>query len=389
MKKGKLKKIIMLNLPYAIVLYLSNKAVDGYYKTRSADFFEQLSGALKSLAMVSQKPFPSFDSRVIVVSLLFTAAFYGFLYYKRKTRKKFRDGIEHGSARFGGEKDIEPYIDPVFENNAILSETECLMMNSRPAKAKYGRNKNIMVVGGSGTGKTFYFVKPNLMQMHSSYVVTDPKGDLIIDCGKMFQRGRPKQRIKTDKKGKFVKNLKGEFVYEPVLNKKGKQVYEPYKIKVLNTIDFEQSMKYNPFAYINSTKDIISFVNAIIANTKGEGEKSAEDFWVKAERLYYMALVGYIYYVLPEDRRNFRVLLEMINASETKEEDENFKNAIDIMFEELEQEQPTNFAVKQYKKYKLAAGKTAKAMFKKNPATSKPPNNYIIGYFDGKSKNNF
>ena len=239
--------------------------------------------------------------------------------------KKFRHGMEYGSARWGTPKDVEPYIDPVFENNIILTATERLMMSGRPKKPKYARNKNVIVIGGSGSGKTRFFVKPNLMQMHSSYVVTDPKGTVLVECGKML-----------------VKN--------------------GYKVKVLNTINFKKSMKYNPFAYIRSEKDILKLVNTIIANTKGEGEKSAEDFWIKAERLYYTALIGYIYYECVEEEQNFSTLLDMINASETREDDEDFKNAVDLMFEELEGREPEHFAVKQYKKYKLAAGKTAKSI---------------------------
>ncbi len=241
------------------------------------------------------------------------------VYMKGKNAKKYRKGMEYGSARWGGAEDIKPYIDPVFENNVLLTQTERLMMSSRPKQPKYARNKNILVIGGSGSGKTRFFVKPNLMQMHSSYVVTDPKGTVLIECGKLLQRGR-------------------------------------YKIKVLNTINFKKSMKYNPFAYLRSEKDILKLVNTIIANTKGDGDKSGEDFWVKAEKLYYTALIGYIWYEAPDEEKNFTTLLEMINASEAREDDEDFKNPVDLMFERLEEKDPEHFAVKQYKKYKLAAG---------------------------------
>ena len=244
---------------------------------------------------------------------------------KKKKAKKFREGREYGSARWGNEKDIEPYIDKKFENNVLLTQTERLTMNNRPKNPKYARNKNVLVIGGSGSGKTRFFVKPNLMQMHSSYVVTDPKGTLVLECGKMLERNG-------------------------------------YEIKILNTINFKKSMRYNPFAYLKSEKDILKLVQTIIANTKGEGEKSTEDFWVKAEKLYYTALIGYIWYEAPKEEQNFTTLLAMIDASEVREEDENFKNAVDYMFEALEKEKPNHFAVKQYKKYKLAAGKTAKSI---------------------------
>ena len=247
------------------------------------------------------------------------------IYLKGKNAKKYRKGVEYGSARWGNAQDIKPYIDPVFENNVLLTQTERLTMSSRPKQPKYARNKNILVIGGSGSGKTRFFVKPNLMQMHSSYVVTDPKGTVLVECGKLLQRGG-------------------------------------YRIKVLNTINFRKSLKYNPFAYIRSEKDILKLVNTIIANTKGDGEKSGEDFWVKAEKLYYTALIGYIWYEAPAEEQNFTTLLEMINASEAREDDEDFQNPVDLMFERLDEKDPEHFAVKQYRKYKLAAGKTAKSI---------------------------
>ena len=276
-----------------------------------------------------RNPLPSVHPRDIAVGILGAAAFKAFVSYRMKNAKKFRQGVEYGSARWGTAKDIAPFVDPVFENNVILTQTEFLTMDSRPKNWKYARNKNIIVIGGSGSGKTRYFVKPNLMQAHKnskiSYVVTDPKGTIIVECGKML-------------------------------------VKSGYTVKVLNTINFAKSMHYNPFHYIRSEKDILKLVNTIIANTKGEGEKSSEDFWVKAERLLYCALIGFIYYEAPEEEQNFSTLLEFLNASETREEDETFQNAVDLMFEELEEEDPEHFAVRQYKKYKMAAGKTSKSI---------------------------
>ena len=268
---------------------------------------------------------PSIHLIDIMVGIIVAALIKVIVYIKGKNVKKFRQGKEYGSARWGNSKDIEPYVDEKFENNIILTDTERLTMNGRPKNPKYARNKNILVVGGSGSGKTRFFLKPNLMQMHSSYVVTDPKGTVLIECGKMLEKNG-------------------------------------YDIKVLNTINFKKSMHYNPFAYLRSEKDILKLVQTIIANTKGEGEKSSEDFWVKAERLYYTALIGYLYYEAPEEEQNFETLLAFIDASEVREEDENFKNAVDYIFDALEKEKPNHFAVKQYRKYKLAAGKTAKSI---------------------------
>ena len=268
---------------------------------------------------------PSIHLIDIMVGIIVAALIKVIVYTKGKNAKKFRQGKEYGSARWGNSKDIEPYVDEKFENNILLTDTERLTMNGRPKNPKYARNKNILVVGGSGSGKTRFFLKPNLMQMHSSYVVTDPKGTVLVECGKMLEQNG-------------------------------------YDIKVLNTINFKKSMHYNPFAYLRSEKDILKLVQTIIANTKGEGEKSSEDFWVKAERLYYTALIGYLYYEAPEEEQNFETLLAFIDASEVREEDENFKNAVDYIFDALEKEKPNHFAVKQYRKYKLAAGKTAKSI---------------------------
>ena len=284
---------------------------------------------------------PSLHPADLLVGVLGAALIRLVVYVKSKNAKKYRRGKEFGSARWGSADDIRPYIDPVFENNVLLTQTERLMMNSRPKQPKYARNKNVLVVGGSGSGKTRFFVKPNLMQMHSSYLVSDPKGTLLLECGKLLERGSPK----LGEDGKPVR-------------KNGKIVYEPYRIKVLNTINFKKSMKYNPFAYLHDEKDILKLVNTLIANTKGSGEKSGEDFWVKAERLLYCALIGYIHYEAPDAERNFTTLLEMINASEAREDDSEFQSPVDLMFERLEEKDPEHFAVKQYKKFLLSAGKT-------------------------------
>ena len=267
------------------------------------------------------------------------------VYVKSKNAKKYRKNVEYGSARWGNKKDIAPYMSTDSWDNIILTMTEGLMMSGRPKNPTYARNKNVLVVGGSGSGKTRFFIKPNLMQMHSSYVVTDPKGTVLIECGKMLQKGPPKR----DKQGNIVRD------------KKGKIVHEPYKIRVFNTINFSKSMHFNPFAYIHSEKDILKIVTTLIANTKGEG-KSGDDFWVKAETLLYTALIGYIYYEAPVEEQNFATLVEMLNAMEVREDDESFKNAVDLLFDALEKKDPDHFALRQYKKYKLAAGKTAKSI---------------------------
>ncbi|HHJ7388601.1 TPA: VirD4-like conjugal transfer protein, CD1115 family, partial [Streptococcus pyogenes] len=287
------------------------------------DIIDRLMVGISDIGTLSYTP--SLNPRDLLVGISVAAIVKLIVYSKGKNKKKYRQGKEYGSARWGESKDIAPYIDPKFENNVLITNTERLTMNSRPKNPKYARNKNVLVIGGSGSGKTRFYVKPNLMQMHSSYVVTDPKGTLVLECGKML--------------------------YE-----------NGYDIKILNTINFKKSMKYNPFAYLRSEKDILKLVQTIIANTKGDGEKAGEDFWVKAEKLYYTALIGYIYYEAPEEEKNFKTLLDMIDASEVREDDETYMNPIDRLFEALEKKEPTHFAVKQYKKYKLAAGKTAKSI---------------------------
>lgn len=341
------KRLLMMNVPYIIVFYLVDKLAWLYRHCIGNSFAEKAGVLFLNFQMAFDNPIPSFYAYDLAVGVVGAAAVKGMVYLKGKNAKKYRQGVEYGSARWGNEKDIAPFIDPVFENNILFTQTERLTMNGRPKQPKYARNKNVVVIGGSGSGKTRFYVKPQLMQMPSnvSFVTTDPKGTILLECGKMLSRGTPK-----------MKNGK------PVRDKNGRIIYEPYRIKVLNTINFKKSMHYNPFRYIRSEKDILKLVNTIIANTKGEGEKSAEDFWVKSERLLYCALIGYIYYEAPEEEQNFSTLLEFINASETKEDDEEFKNAVDELFEELEQEKPEHFAVRQYKKFKLAAGKTSKSI---------------------------
>lgn len=317
------KKFVLENLPYLLFFYIGNIFASHVNSYVGGDIIDRILVAFSQIDTL--KYIPSLKIKNLIPSLILSVVIKLILIQKKKKAKKFREGREYGSARWGNEKDIEPYIDKKFENNVLLTQTERLTMNNRPKNPKYARNKNVLVIGGSGSGKTRFFVKPNLMQMHSSYVVTDPKGTLVLECGKMLERNG-------------------------------------YEIKILNTINFKKSMRYNPFAYLKSEKDILKLVQTIIANTKGEGEKSTEDFWVKAEKLYYTALIGYIWYEAPKEEQNFTTLLAMIDASEVREEDENFKNAVDYMFEALEKEKPNHFAVKQYKKYKLAAGKTAKSI---------------------------
>ena len=341
-------KKVLLHIPYVVVFYVVNKCTWLYQYCRGSTVVDRLMVLLMNYPLAFKKLLPSIQPKSLAAGTIAVVSVWAVVYFKGKNGKKFRQGEEYGSARWGNEKDIAPFIDPVFENNILLTQTERLTMNSRPKKPKYARNKNVIVIGGSGSGKTRFYVKPQLMQMpdNVSFVVTDPKGTIIVECGKMLARGTPKK----DKNGKILRD------------KNGRVVMAPYKIKVLNTINFAKSMHYNPFHYIRSEKDILKLVNTIMVNTKGEGEKSSEDFWTKAERLLYCALIGYIYYEAPEEEQNFSTLLEFINPSETREEDEEFKNAVDLLFEELERDEPNHFAVRQYKKYKLAAGKTAKSI---------------------------
>ena len=324
-KKLDIKKLVLLNLPYVFAFYFVDKLAAVFRLAPGTEFIDKLTGGFANFGAAFANPLPSFHPVDLLIGVAGGALLKLAVYIKGKNRKKFRQGEEYGSARWGRPEDIRPYMDDDFSNNVILTQTEGLTMNSRPKQPKYARNKNILVIGGSGSGKTRFFVKPNLMQMHSSYVVTDPKGTVLVECGKMLEKNG-------------------------------------YIIKSLNTINFRKSMHYNPFAYIRSEKDILKLVNTIIVNTKGDGDKSGEDFWVKAEKLYYTALIGYIWYEAPEHEKNFTTLLELINASEAREDDETFKNPVDLMFDELEERDPDHFAVKQYRKYKLAAGKTAKSI---------------------------
>ena len=325
MKQINYKKLILPNIPYVFFVYLFDKVGQAVRLAPGADISAKILNITQGFSAAFENALPSVYPLDLLVGIVGAVIIRLIVYVKGKNAKKYRKGAEYGSARWGNAEDIKPYIDPDFQNNIILTQTERLTMNSRPKQPKYARNKNVVVIGGSGSGKTRFFVKPNLMQLHSSYVLTDPKGTVLIECGKLLQRAG-------------------------------------YRIKVLNTINFKKSMHYNPFVYIRSEKDILKLVNTLIANTKGEGEKSAEDFWVKSERLFYCALIGYIWYEAPENEKNFTTLLEMINASEAREDDEDFQNPVDLMFERLEEKDPEHFAVKQYKKYKLAAGKTAKSI---------------------------
>ena len=334
-----IKKLILLNMPYILLGLFATNFGEAWRMAQGADASEKFISLIAVLPGALQSFWPSLHPLDLLVGLCCGGSLRLAVYLKSKNAKKYRHGLEYGSARWGTREDIAPYVDPVFQNNVILTKTESLTMNSRPKDPKTARNKNVLVIGGSGSGKTRFWLKPNLMQMHSSYVVTDPKGTILVECGKMLQRGAPK----LGKDGK------------PMKDKHGKVIYEPYRIKVLNTINFKKSMHYNPFAYIHSEKDILKLVTTLIANTKGEG-KAGDDFWVKAETLLYCALIGYIHYEAPVEEQNFSTLIEFINAMEVREDDEEFKNPVDLMFDALESEKPNHFAVRQYKKYKLAAG---------------------------------
>ena len=360
-KKLDIKKLLILNLPYLLMGLFATNFGEAWRMAQGADASAKMLSFFSTLPVALASWWPSLHPLDLLVGLCCGAGLRLAVYLKSKNAKKYRHGMEYGSARWGTHEDIAPYVDPVFQNNVILTKTESLTMNSRPKDPKTARNKNVLVIGGSGSGKTRFWLKPNLMQMHSSYVVTDPKGTILVECGKMLQRGTPKMRPKLGKDHQPVKDRHGNPVYETVKDKNGKVVYEPYRIKVLNTINFKKSMHYNPFAYLHSEKDILKLVTTLIANTKGEG-KAGDDFWVKAETLLYCALIGYIHYEAPVEEQNFATLIEFINAMEVREDDEEFKNPVDLMFDALEAEKPNHFAVRQYKKYKLAAGKTAKSI---------------------------
>ncbi len=318
------KKLIILNIPYVLMGLLAAKLSEGWRLAEGVTASEKFLNLTNGIGAAFESPLPSFHIVDLCVGAVIGALIRIAVQIKGKNAKKYRKGVEYGSARWGNAEDIRPFVDPVFENNVILTQSESLMMGNRPKNPAHARNKNVLVIGGSGSGKTRFWLKPNLMQCHSSYVVTDPKGSIVVECGRL-------------------------------LLKKG------YKLKILNTINFKKSMHYNPFAYIHSEKDILKLVTCLIANTKGDG-KSGDEFWTKAETLLYTALIGYIHYEAVEDERNFSTLIDMINAMDTREDDEDYQNTVDLMFDELEKQKPTHFAVRQYKKYKLAAGKTAKSI---------------------------
>lgn len=320
----KIKKLLILNIPYLFLALFFTKVSQAWRYAAGYEIADKILNLMDGFSASFKNPLPSLYPQDLFIGILIAVIIRLVVYIKGKNAKKYRKGVEYGSARWGNTVDIRPFVDPVFQNNVILTQTERLMMSNRPKNPKNARNKNALIVGGSGSGKTRFWLKPNLMQCHSSYVVTDPKGSIVVECGKLLQR-------------------------------------EGYKIKILNTINFKKSMHYNPFAYIRSEKDILKLVSTLIANTKGEG-KAGDDFWVKAETLLYTALIGYIYFEAPEHEQNFSTLIEFINASEVREDDEDFQNPVDLMFAQLEEKDPQHFAVRQYKKYKLAAGKTAKSI---------------------------
>ena len=324
MKNVNYKKLILPNIPYVFIGLLATKLGQAARLSPGVDFSSKAMNIMQGISMAFENIMPSFHPIDLLVGIAAAVIIRLVVYFKGKNAKKFRKNLEYGSARWGTREDIAPFMDPVFENNVILTQTESLMMSNRPKEPKNARNKNVLVIGGSGSGKTRFFLKPNLMQMHSSYVVTDPKGSVVCEVGKLLERNN-------------------------------------YKIKIFNTINFKKSMHYNPFAYIHSEKDILKLVTTLITNTKGDG-KSGDEFWTKAETLLYCALIGYIHYEAPPEEQNFTTLLEFINAMEVREDDEEYKNPVDRMFEELEAREPNHFAVRQYKKYSLAAGKTAKSI---------------------------
>lgn len=324
MDKRKMKKLLILNLPYFLVGLFATNLGEAWRLAEGADSSAKILSFFHALPIALNNPFPSFHPLDLLIGILCGAGLRLAVYLKGKNAKKYRHNVEYGSARWGTAKDIEPFIAPKFEDNVILTKTERLMMSNRPKNPANARNKNVLIIGGSGSGKTRFWLKPNLLQMHSSYVVTDPKGSTVIECGN-------------------------------ALLKHG------YTIKIFNTINFQKSMHYNPFAYIHSEKDILKLVTTLIANTKGDG-KAGDEFWTKAETLLYCALIGYIHYEAPVEEQNFSTLIEFLNAMEVREDDEEFQNPVDLMFEALEKKKPNHFAVRQYKKYKLAAGKTAKSI---------------------------
>ena len=340
------KKLVLTNIPYALAAFYADRAFFLYRNSPGEDMGNKLLYAMEHADRIFAGFVLSNNWKDLLAGIVVAVVLKVLVWQKQADAKKLRKGIEYGSARWGTAEDIKPYMSEDPWMNIPLTATEALTMESRPKQPKYARNKNIVVIGGSGSGKTRFFVKPSVMQMNCSMVITDPKGTLIEECGKMLAKGPPKK----DKNGNIMKD------------KSGKVVHEPYVIKVLNTINFSKSLHYNPFAYIRSEKDILKLVTTIIVNTKGEGEKASEDFWVKAEKLLYTALIAFIWYEGDEEEKNLNTLLDLLNESETREEDETYQNPVDMMFQELEERDPQHFAVRQYKKYKMAAGKTAKSI---------------------------
>ena len=340
------KKLVLTNIPYALAAFYADRAFFLYRNSPGEDMGNKLLYAMEHADRIFAGFVLSNNWKDLLTGIVVAVVLKVLVWQKQADAKKLRKGIEYGSARWGTAEDIKPYMSEDPWMNIPLTATEALTMESRPKQPKYARNKNIVVIGGSGSGKTRFFVKPSVMQMNCSMVITDPKGTLIEECGKMLAKGPPKK----DKNGNIMKD------------KSGKVVHEPYVIKVLNTINFSKSLHYNPFAYIRSEKDILKLVTTIIVNTKGEGEKASEDFWVKAEKLLYTALIAFIWYEGDEEEKNLNTLLDLLNESETREEDETYQNPVDMMFQELEERDPQHFAVRQYKKYKMAAGKTAKSI---------------------------
>ena len=340
------KKLVLTNIPYALAAFYADRAFFLYRNSPGEDMGNKFLYAMEHADRIFAGFVLSNNWKDLLAGIVVAVVLKVLVWQKQADAKKLRKGIEYGSARWGTAEDIKPYMSEDPWMNIPLTATEALTMESRPKQPKYARNKNIVVIGGSGSGKTRFFVKPSVMQMNCSMVITDPKGTLIEECGKMLAKGPPKK----DKNGNIMKD------------KSGKVVHEPYVIKVLNTINFSKSLHYNPFAYIRSEKDILKLVTTIIVNTKGEGEKASEDFWVKAEKLLYTALIAFIWYEGDEEEKNLNTLLDLLNESETREEDETYQNPVDMMFQELEERDPQHFAVRQYKKYKMAAGKTAKSI---------------------------
>ena len=345
MSNVSLKKRLIPWIPYVLIGLFATNLGEAWRLASGTDASQKLLGLMASIPLAFATPLPSFHPFDLLVGLCSAGLLRLAVYLKSKNAKKYRKGVEYGSARWGTPADIAPYVDPVFQQNVILTQTERLTMSSRPKIAKYARNKNVLVIGGSGSGKTRFFVKPNLMQLHSSYVITDPKGTILLECGALLQQGSPKR----SEDGKVLRDAKGRIIREP------------YRIKVFNTINFKKSLHYNPFVYLHSEKDILKFVTALISNTKGDG-KTGDEFWEKCEKLLYTALIAFILEEASQEEQNFATLMDLLNMMEVHEDDDGYQNQVDVAFEALERDKPNSFAVRQFKLYKLAAGKTAKSI---------------------------